>query len=277
MAWWQCELGRDKSVNKTNKIIYIWDPLSLWLWWDTQFACENEKWYGNERWAACAACTIVLLCLTFSVQAALPSHSRDRTKSFGEKRRHFNTFNATYCSIVTANHIKQLLYLYINSHSRLPAMEEKWSSLIVYTTECYVSLISFFLSFIFITAGLFLPLVLCGFSSFVHHQLWYKRNKGRTVKIPSHAVHDGNTYAHYLTWLFRAFNWFHFQERCVCVCVCRAHFDISIARSRLHFELASRVNTCYDLSTVHRMYQMLSSDFLWLHIHDYTVLNWHTE
>lgn len=244
-----------------------------------RYAICMWKWKMVWKWAlSCMCCLhfcIVMLDLFCSGCAALSFPWSYQI--IWRKRRHFNTFNATYCSIVTANHIKQLLYLYINSHSRLPAMEEKWSSLIVYTTECYVSLISFFLSFIFITAGLFLPLVLCGFSSFVHHQLWYKRNKGRTVKIPSHAVHDGNTYAHYLTWLFRAFNWFHFQERCVCVCVCRAHFDISIARSRLHFELASRVNTCYDLSTVHRMYQMLSSDFLWLHIHDYTVLNWHTE
>lgn len=277
MAWWQCELGRDKSVNKTNKIIYIWDPLSLWLWWDTQFACENEKWYGNERWAACAACTFVLLCLTFSVQAALPSHSRDRTKSFGEKRRHFNTFNATYCSIVTANHIKQLLYLYINSHSRLPAMEEKWSSLIVYTTECYVSLISyfFFLSFLLRLGSFF------HWSSVAFHHsciISYDINEIKAERWKYHLMPCTMETLMHIIWhdYFAHLTGFIFKSG-VCVCVCRAHFDISIARSRLHFELASRVNTCYDLSTVHRMYQMLSSDFLWLHIHDYTVLNWHTE
>lgn len=244
-----------------------------------RYAICMWKWKMVWKWAlSCMCCLhfcIVMLDLFCSGCAALSF-----TWSYQiiwRKRRHFNTFNATYCSIVTANHIKQLLYLYINSHSRLPAMEEKWSSLIVYTTECYVSLISyfFFLSFLLRLGSFF------HWSSVAFHHsciISYDINEIKAERWKYHLMPCTMETLMHIIWhdYFAHLTGFIFKSG-VCVCVCRAHFDISIARSRLHFELASRVNTCYDLSTVHRMYQMLSSDFLWLHIHDYTVLNWHTE
>lgn len=187
-----------------------------------RYAICMWKWKMVWKWAlSCMCCLhycIVMLDLFCSGCAALSF-----TWSYQiiwRKRRHFNTFNATYCSIVTANHIKQLLYLYINSHSRLPAMEEKWSSLIVYTTECYVSLISyfFFLSFLLRLGSFF------HWSSVAFHHsciISYDINEIKAERWKYHLMPCTMETLMHIIWhdYFAHLTGFIFKSG-VCVCVC---------------------------------------------------------
>lgn len=113
-------------------------------------------------------------------------------------------------------------------------------------TDCLISFLLVIIHFIFGCVD-----ALRSAAPFHHScisELWSGPTGESDVQISaSHAVHDANTYAYiwhdyfaHLTGFRRVFFSRSFRYHTVCITFqwLGAHFDISIARSRLHFELA---------------------------------------
>lgn len=280
----RCELGRDKIVNKTNKIIYVQEPSLMIV----------------LRYAICMLIWKMELKQEKHMDAAVMSCSHSFTHPHRLHCAMLDLFYSGWCPLLKwrcANSFGDLLliiltlfppfvlahrqrvssncWLYINSPSRLPRWFTKKMHIPILLYHLYdrtfyiwrqiAWLVSWCLCFILFFSGLNeQPAHFSPFSSIVHqYVIWSKQEK--TAKSISHAVHDGNTYAHiiwhdYFAHLtgFVFFVSLPYREPLCSKCVGLAFEHILTFRlcaiEIAIFELALVCfNICYDLSTAHRV------------------------
>lgn len=251
--WCSVNWSAIKFVNKTNKIIYAQEPSLMILMRD---AISMLKWEMELKWTMAVSCSHsdrVMLDLFCSGCCLLQIH----LAIF----RHFNTISFTFFVLTSSMWIASNdNRIYINSLSRLSKCRErknasvsfKWQNILHMKTDYLITFLVFVVVFVFFFGWM------KAFAAFHYSCISYDMDqKRKTVESTSHAVHDAKHLCIYLTWLFRTFNWFRF------ILAWRAiHFNARWLRSEFwHFDCAikiafwtcTRVNTCYDLSTVHRV------------------------